>query len=52
MFQGYYPETMDFLWGIRLNNDRTWFMEHKSEYQKYLYEPTKFLSQEMFAAYK
>ena len=52
MFQGYYPETMDFLWGIRLNNHRDWFMAHKAEYQKYLYEPTKALSQAVFAAFQ
>ncbi len=52
MFNGFSPETMDFLWGIRLNNNREWFMEHKPEYQKYLYEPMKQLSQEVFAAFQ
>ncbi len=52
MFQGYYPETVDFLWGIRLNNERGWFMEHKADYQKYLYEPTKLLSQEVFREFQ
>ncbi len=28
MFQGYTQETVDFLWGIRFNNERGWFMEH------------------------
>ena len=41
MFQGYSPETVDFLWGIRLNNNREWFMANKANYVKYLYEPTK-----------
>ena len=35
-FKGFYPETIDFLWGIRFNNNREWFTEHKEEYQKYL----------------
>ena len=48
MFEGYSPETVDFLWGIRLNNNREWFLEHKSDYVKYLYEPTKALGQEIF----
>ena len=52
MFQGFTPETVDFLWGIRLNNHRDWFMAHKAEYQKYLYEPTKALSQAVFAAFQ
>ena len=29
MFAGYSPETIDFLWGIRMNNNREWFTEHK-----------------------
>ena len=40
MFQGYRQETLDFLWGIRFNNDRTWFQAHKEEYLRCLYEPT------------
>lgn len=52
MFTGFMPETMDFLWGIRLNNRRDWFMEHKEDYQKYLYEPMKQLSQEVFAHFR
>lgn len=47
MFQGYTPETVDFLWGIRLNNNREWFTEHKQDYVNYLYEPTKALGQEL-----
>ena len=47
MFQGYTPETVDFLWGIRLNNNREWFMAHKQEYVKHLYEPTKALGQDI-----
>ena len=52
MFQGFCPETMDFLWGLRLNNNRPWFMEHKQEYQKYLYEPMKLLAQDVFAQFQ
>ena len=48
MFTGYSPETVDFLWGIRLNNNREWFMAHKQDYVKYLYEPTKALGKELF----
>ena len=28
MFEGFSPETVDFLWGIRMNNNRDWFLEH------------------------
>ena len=48
MFGGYSPETVDFLWGIRLNNNREWFLEHKQDYVKYLYEPTKALGKDLF----
>ena len=52
MFEGYTPETVDFLWGIRLNNNREWFSEHKKEYVKHLYEPTKALGQELFTLFQ
>jgi uncharacterized protein (TIGR02453 family) len=48
MFAGYSPETVDFLWGIRLNNNREWFLDHKKDYVKYLYEPTKAMGAELF----
>ena len=48
MFEGFSPETVDFLWGIRLNNNREWFLEHKKDYVQYLYEPMKALGKELF----
>ena len=48
MFEGFSPETVDFLWGIRLNNNREWFMEHKPQYVKTLYEPMMALGAELF----
>lgn len=48
MFTGFTPETIDFLWGIRLNNNREWFQAHKKEYVDTLYEPMKALGQELF----
>lgn len=47
MFQGYSPETVDFLWGIRLNNNREWFLQNKEQYVKTLYEPTKALAKQL-----
>lgn len=47
MFEGYTPETVDFLWGIRLNNNREWFLEHKQDYVNHLYAPTKALGQSL-----
>ncbi len=48
MFQGFSPETADFLWGIRMNNNREWFMAHKQQYVDTLYEPMKELGKELF----
>ncbi len=48
MFEGFSPETVDFLWGIRLNNNRDWFLEHKKDYTQYLYQPMKELGQYLF----
>ena len=48
MFTGFTPETIDFLWGIRLNNNREWFTEHKKQYIQTLYEPMKALGQDLF----
>ena len=48
MFEGFSPETVDFLWGIRMNNQRDWFMAHKKDYVNYLYEPMKALGKDLF----
>ena len=48
MFEGFSPETVDFLWGIRMNNNREWFLEHKKDYVNYLYEPMKALGKDLF----
>lgn len=47
MFKGFSPETIDFLWGIRMNNNREWFTAHKQEYVDTLYEPMKALAAEI-----
>jgi len=48
MFTGFTPEAIDFLWGIRMNNNRDWFLQHKTQYVQALYEPMKALGQELF----
>lgn len=52
MFNGYTQETIDFMWGIRFNNERSWFMEHKSDYQNHLLEPTKALAAQVYEGLK
>ncbi len=48
MFQGFSPETVDFLWGIRMNNNRDWFIENKKNYITNLYEPMKALGADLY----
>ena len=51
MFQGFSPETIDFLWGIRMNNNRDWFLPNKPMYTQYLYEPMKALGQDLYQSF-
>lgn len=48
-FQGFSPETLDFLWGIRFNNNRDWFQVHKQTYLDTLYHPMLALAEQCFA---
>ena len=48
MFEGFSPETVDFLWGIRMNNNREWFTANKENYVNYLYAPMKELGKDLF----
>lgn len=48
MFQGFNEETLAFLWGIRFNNERDWFLAHKQDYQSFVNEPLKALGQEVY----
>lgn len=48
MFQGFSDATIDFMWGIRFNNERGWFNQHKEEYQRHFYQPMKALNDELY----
>ena len=48
MFTGYSDNTIDFLWGIRFNNERPWFEAHKDDYLQYLLQPTRELGAELY----
>lgn len=39
MFNGFTQKTSDFLWELSFHNERTWFHEHKDEFEKYMNEP-------------
>ena len=35
------PKTLDFLFENRMHNSKTWFDEHKEEYQSLVFEPLR-----------
>ena len=49
MFTGFSQKTVDFMWGIRLNNNKPWFEEHKDEFKRNFQTPMKELGQEVYA---
>lgn len=49
---GFSPETIDFLWGIRMNNNRDWFLSHKEDYLSRLYRPMLALAEELRPAFR
>lgn len=52
MFEGFRPETIDFLWGIRFNNEKPWFEAHKQEYLDHLYNPMKELAAVVYEPFR
>ena len=48
MFTGFSQNTIDFMWNIRLNNNKPWFEAHKDEFKRDFHTPMKELGQEVF----
>lgn len=48
MFEGFSGRTVDFLWGIRFNNERDWFEANKRSYLNDLQRPMKALAQDVY----
>ena len=48
MFTGFSDKTIEFLWGIRFNNEKPWFEAHKDEYLTHLYRPMLELGREVY----
>ena len=48
MFTGFTDETVDFMWGIRFNNERAWFEAHKEIYLNHFYRPMQALGAEIY----
>ena len=51
MFSGFSKEALDFLLGIKFNNNKEWFEERKSVYTEKVYEPLKELGDEIYAPF-
>lgn len=47
-FSGYSEQTVEFLWSLRLNNSKEWFLAHKQDYERLMLEPTKALANAAF----
>lgn len=50
MFEGFTPGAVEFLWGIKFNNDRAWFQPRKEEFLALLDAPMRALGGEVFDA--
>ncbi|MDR2504504.1 MAG: DUF2461 domain-containing protein [Oscillospiraceae bacterium] len=47
-FKGFTQATIDFMWELRLNNNKAWFEAHKDAYKRDLLSPMKELGREVF----
>ncbi len=50
MFQGFTPEAVEFLWGIKFNNSREWFLPRKEQFLALVDRPMRELGSELFDA--
>ena len=48
MFSGFTQNTIDFMWNLRLNNNKAWFEEHKEDFIRDFQTPMKLLGREVF----
>lgn len=49
MFNGFTDKTVEFMWGIRFNNEKAWFEANKETYLSEFYGPMRELGEELFA---
>jgi uncharacterized protein (TIGR02453 family) len=48
MFTGFTDKTIDFMWNLRLNNEKPWFEANKDDFIRYFQTPMKELGREVF----
>lgn len=51
MFNGFNEKSTEFLWGIRFNNNKEWFLEHKQDYLDHVQAPLKELADEVWTRF-
>jgi len=51
MFKGFTDKTVDFMWNLRFNNNKSWFMENKNEFKAVLEKPMHELAQEVYSRF-
>lgn len=51
MFSGFSDKTIDFMWNIRFNNEKSWFLEHKQEYKQVFETPMHELASDVDEAF-
>lgn len=47
-FEGFTQKTSEFMWELAFNNERTWFLAHKEEFEQVLNRPLKALARETY----
>lgn len=52
VFEGFSKETFKFLHGLKKNNNKEWFENHRDDYEQYLREPSKALASSMGAYFR
>jgi uncharacterized protein (TIGR02453 family) len=48
MFTGFTPKTIDFMWNLRLNNNKPWFEAHKQDFINDFQTPMKVLGRQVY----
>ena len=48
MFTGFSPQTIDFMWNLRLNNNKAWFEANKESFKQDFQGPMKALGHDVF----
>ena len=48
MFEGFNPRTIDFMWELKFNNNKTWFEANKDKFKQEFQKPMQALGKEVY----